>query len=152
MGSEPRDADDQKRVQVAGLFETEGSESSGVYTVQLRDEAGRAFHILVDACAAFAIRMALDDGMMNVLRRPLTHDLMQHVLTRFGAKLERVLIDDVSEHTYFAKLVLSEPKGAVEVDARPSDAIALALRAGAPIFAHESVIVRTLSGEGETNG
>ncbi len=73
--------------------------------------------------------------------RPLTHELTLSVVERLGAKLSQVEIRDYKEKTFFANLVLAEADGAeFTVDARPSDAIALALRAGVPIYATQQVI------------
>lgn len=76
--------------------------------------------------------------------RPLTHDLMLHVIQNFGGELKRILIDRLENSTFYAKLIISrtEKNGAkeLEIDARPSDSIALALRANAPIFASKSVL------------
>lgn len=73
--------------------------------------------------------------------RPLTHDLLLSSIQALGAKLAEVRIDKLENNTFYATLVLSRNgTGKVEVDARPSDSVALALRAGAPIFVHDSVL------------
>jgi len=72
--------------------------------------------------------------------RPLTHDLLRSAIDTLGARLERVVINDLAEETFFAKLILSQGGKTLEVDARPSDAIALAIRAEVPIFVEEKVI------------
>ena len=73
--------------------------------------------------------------------RPLTHDLMYQMIQGLGASVEAVQIRDFQDHTFFANLVLSREGGThVEFDARPSDAIALALRSGAPIYVDERVL------------
>lgn len=69
--------------------------------------------------------------------RPMTHDLMKNVITAFGRELEQVRIIDLREGTFFAELVFD---GDVRVSARPTDSIALALRAGVPIHADEAVL------------
>lgn len=75
--------------------------------------------------------------------RPLTHDLMAQIIDRLGAKLVRVNIDKLEQHTFFAKLVISRNgQEDVTIDARPSDSVALALRAGAPVFASEDVVAQ----------
>jgi bifunctional DNase/RNase len=75
--------------------------------------------------------------------RPLTHDLMKSLVERLGAKLERVVIDDLRDDTYFAKLHLAAPDGReVVVDARPSDAIALALRLHGQLLVSEELFDR----------
>lgn len=74
--------------------------------------------------------------------RPLTHDLIYNVMLALGGRIQEVRIQDFHDETFFAKIVMSRPNGgpAVEVDARPSDAIALALRAQAPIFVSDQVM------------
>lgn len=72
--------------------------------------------------------------------RPLTHDLLRSAIDTLGAKLEHVVIHDLADETFYAKLILAQDGKSVEVDARPSDAIALAIRAEVPIFVEEKVI------------
>jgi uncharacterized protein len=73
--------------------------------------------------------------------RPLTHDLLSLAISALGAKLERVVINDLADETFFAKLILLSQDGKnIEVDARPSDAIALAIRTEVPIFVEEKVL------------
>jgi hypothetical protein len=79
--------------------------------------------------------------MQNVpVSRPLTHDLLTGVLKELGANLTRVVISELSDETFFAKLVIQIDSKSVEVDSRPSDAIALAIRAKVPIFVEEAVL------------
>jgi bifunctional DNase/RNase len=71
--------------------------------------------------------------------RPLTHDLLANVLRALGAKIDRVVVNDLKDGTYFARLVLSaenetQQKKIIEIDARPSDCIAMATQQSAPIF------------------
>ena len=72
--------------------------------------------------------------------RPLTHDLLRSAIEALGAKIERVVINDLADETFFAKLILDQSGTTLEIDARPSDAIALAIRAEVPIFVEEKVI------------
>jgi len=72
--------------------------------------------------------------------RPLTHDLLRSSIDALGARLEHVIISDLKEETFFAKLILYHDGKSVEVDARPSDAIALAIRWEVPIFVEERVL------------
>lgn len=74
--------------------------------------------------------------------RPLTHDLMVSVLAELGVSIRHILISDLADETYRARIVLVQGGSDFEVDARPSDAIALAVRVGAPIFATETVLDR----------
>lgn len=72
--------------------------------------------------------------------RPLTHDLILHLLTRLQAQLKRAIIHDMRDQAFIAQLDVDTPGGVIEVDCRPSDAVALALRAGIPIYCAESVL------------
>ena len=73
--------------------------------------------------------------------RPLTHDLLLHVIEKLNAKLEKVVIDRLHQNTFYAKLLLKSSQGdEIALDARPSDSVALALRADAPVFVDEEVI------------
>jgi hypothetical protein len=108
--------------------------------VLLRDEAGRRLPIWIGQWEAFAIWMKMDQNHGPLVRRPMTHDLFSTVLERLGASLEKVVVDDYSNRTYYAKLHLRLNGQTVTVDCRPSDGIALALRAGAPIIVAEGVM------------
>ena len=80
--------------------------------------------------------------------RPITHDLMKSLLERLGAKLDRIVIDDLRDDTYFAKLHLQTSDGrAVVVDARPSDAVALALRLQGQVFVSEELFAKAPVGK-----
>lgn len=80
--------------------------------------------------------------------RPLTHDLMKSLVERLGARLDRVVIDELRDDTYFAKLHLEAPGGrTVVVDARPSDAIALALRLHGPLLVSEELFAKAPVGK-----
>ena len=72
--------------------------------------------------------------------RPLTHDLLRSVIDTLGAVVNHVLVNDLSNDTFYARIVLDVNGGSMEIDSRPSDAIALALRTRAPILVEENVI------------
>jgi bifunctional DNase/RNase len=79
--------------------------------------------------------------MQNVpVQRPLTHDLLSSIIGALGGKVTQVVISELSEETFYAKLVIDDDGRHVEVDSRPSDAIALAIRAKVPIYVEESVL------------
>jgi len=79
--------------------------------------------------------------MQNVpVSRPLTHDLLKSVVSALGARLTQIVINDLADETFYAKLILDANGRHVEVDSRPSDAIALAIRAKVPIYVEESVL------------
>ncbi|MHB8341202.1 MAG: bifunctional nuclease family protein [Mycobacteriales bacterium] len=104
--------------------------------IVLLKEAGgeRYLPIWIGAVEATAIALA-QQGV--VTPRPMTHDLMRDVLAALAAPLARVVITDLQEGVFFATLVFAS---GVEVSARPSDAIALALRMSVPVFAEETVL------------
>lgn len=74
------------------------------------------------------------------LPRPFTHDLLKSVIESLGAKVERIVINAIKDNTYFAKINLIINGNNVEIDSRPSDAIALALRTSSPIYVYDPVI------------
>ena len=75
--------------------------------------------------------------------RPMTHDLMKSIMEKLDVSISRVLITDLRDVTYYAVLELETPNGMIQIDSRPSDAIALALRFDAPIFVNQSVIEKS---------
>ena len=106
--------------------------------VLLRDvRQDRVLPIWVGPVEANAIALQIENVTTP---RPMTHDLLMRLLQELGARLYRVVISDLRESTFFAYLELRRGAEPLLVDARPSDAIALALRAGAPIFVAESVL------------
>jgi uncharacterized protein len=79
--------------------------------------------------------------LQNVeLSRPLTHDLLQSVITTLGASLDYIVVSGLKDDTFYASLALSVDGAKLDIDSRPSDALALAVRVGAPIYADESVL------------
>ena len=74
------------------------------------------------------------------VQRPMTHDLLGSVIGDLGATVESIVVSDLQNDTFYAKIVMNYNGNVVEVDSRPSDAIALAVRANAPIFASDDVI------------
>jgi bifunctional DNase/RNase len=106
--------------------------------VLLRETEGdRVLPIWVGALEANAIAMSLENVS---LPRPLTHDLTIAIIQLLGATVTSVLVDDVRDGTFFAQITLTQGDTVKELDSRPSDAIALALRTGAPIYATEKVL------------
>ena len=108
--------------------------------VMLREEGPerpRILPILIGGPEASAIHSAME-GILPP--RPLTHDLLVTVLQTLGATLQHVVITEVREHTFFAELHLLNSAGQMVVSSRPSDAIALAVRTGSPIFAEEALL------------
>ncbi len=99
-------------------------------------DSDRALPIWIGVFEANAIAMEMDKVGSA---RPMTHDLMGNIIVALGGELQRVVISDLRENTFFATLALRKDGGEVTVDSRPSDAIAIALRAGAPIFVTREV-------------
>ena len=87
----------------------------------------------------------LDVNGKSIMKRarPLTHDLCKTIITGLGATLKRVQITRVENNTYYGELLLERDGNSIRVDSRPSDAIAIALRLEAPIFAAESLLMST---------
>lgn len=100
-------------------------------------ESDRFLPIWIGPAEADAIAVRLQDVSVA---RPLTHDLLQKVIEELGAQVDYVFVNDLSNDTFYAKVMLKVGDRSLEVDSRPSDAIALAVRAEVPIFADESVL------------
>jgi bifunctional DNase/RNase len=106
--------------------------------VVLKDERGDlCLPIWIGVAEATSIASAIKNLNMP---RPLTHDLMTEIFQELGVKVQRIVITDLKESTYFAELILSVGEKALIIDSRPSDAIAIAVRAQAPIFVAQHVI------------
>jgi bifunctional DNase/RNase len=106
--------------------------------VILRDaQDKRVLPIWVGVFEANAIALQIENVHTP---RPMTHDLLRNVIDDLQAKVSRVVVCDVKDNTFYALIHLDTPTGVVAIDARPSDAIALALRARAPILVEEHVI------------
>lgn len=106
--------------------------------VILKDvEGNRALPIWIGAYEANAIALEMERVTPP---RPMTHDLIRNILEGLKAKVSRIVVNDLRDNTYYAVIFLSVNDTEVAIDSRPSDAIALALRAKAPIFVAEKVI------------
>ena len=100
-------------------------------------DADRYLPIWIGPAEAAAIAVKLQDVSVP---RPLTHDLLGNVIGQLGGSVQSIMINDLMNDTFFAKILLSVDGRTLEVDSRPSDAIALAVRAKVPIFAEETVL------------
>ena len=117
---------------------------SNRHVVILKDsDKDRYLPIWIGPWEASAIAMRLQ-GLTP--ERPLTHDLFAAAIDALGVRIERIIIAALSEETFHAKLVLARPEGEVEIDARPSDALALAVRTNARIYAAEGVLEQAALG------
>lgn len=118
---------------------------NNAYIVILRvEDNADMLPIWVGKSEASAISFALEGVAAP---RPMTHDLMKAVLDAVDAKVISVVITDLNDNTYFAKIHLQYEDSEYSIDSRPSDAIALALRTNAPVFACESVLRKQTSEE-----
>jgi bifunctional DNase/RNase len=97
----------------------------------------RYLPIWIGPCEAEAITVKLQDVPAP---RPLTHDLIRSVIREMGGKVVHIFINDLRQEVYYAKIVIDIGGEQIEVDSRPSDAIALAVRVDVPIFVAESVM------------
>ncbi len=122
-------------------------DTSPQQVIVLKEIGGeRSFPIVIGVYEALAI-----DRRCKGVRtpRPLTHDLLGGMLEAMGGRLERIVISDLQDHTFYAKLVISRGDQVIEVDSRPSDAIALGVGLGTPIFVADHVLSAVLNDVGD---
>ena len=108
--------------------------------IVLKERGGdRAFPIVIGMNEI----LALDRRLKNIeLPRPMTHDLLENVINEMGGSVEKVVVTDLKDHTFYALLHIEVDGDVIQVDTRPSDAIALCAGVGAPIFVHERVFAK----------
>lgn len=125
--------------EIADLTDTAGGKDpSAAKPTYSQVEGGRSFPIVIGLTEAQAIERGLK-GI--VIKRPQTHDLLANVITALGGTLESICINDLAEHTFFAQLNIRTADGKlVQVDSRPSDAIALGIGKNVPILVEEHVL------------
>ncbi len=127
---------DKIQCEILGL--SSSPSTGGAYAILLKEMNGsRRLPIIIGAFEAQAIALEIE-GIKPP--RPLTHDLLKNFLDNVGASVIEVLIDELRENTFYAKIILEMSTLTNEIDARPSDAIALAVRAQSPIYVAESVM------------
>jgi len=117
------------------------NETSDQQIIVLKERHGhRSFPIVIGIVEIFAI-----DRRLKGIKppRPMTHDLLDGVIEGLGAKIEKIVINDLRNHTFYAKIHLSSNGRTVKVDSRPSDAIALGTASNAPIYVAEHVLEKT---------
>ena len=124
------------------------SEIHDQQVIVLREVDGdRSFPIVIGIFEATSI----DRRVKNMPSpRPLTHDLLAQIIEELGGEVQDVIISDLKEHTYFAKLRIRHQGELIEIDSRPSDAIALAVTAKVPIYVNEDVLDETEQENEET--
>ena len=110
----------------------------------LKEKAGNRRLVMAvgqsEAMAIFADLSAIQTRAKPKIEGPTSYDLMRSLVTELGGTVNRVVVNNVTNETFYAKVIMSTESRMVEVDSRPSDAIALALRARVPIFAESSVL------------
>lgn len=124
-------------VKVKGVYVVETAGGTLAPVVLLEDETSRIVPIFVGLSEAISIHHALQG---EVTPRPMTHDLFISTLDNLDAKITKVIIDDLDGGVYYARLSIKGDQKENEIDARPSDCLALALRAKAPINIQEKVV------------
>lgn len=117
------------------------NEMSDQQVIVLKERHGtRSFPIVIGIVEIFAIDRRLK-GIKPA--RPMTHDLLANIIEDLGAKIEKIVISDLRHHVFFATLHLSINGRTIEIDSRPSDAIALGVASNAPIYVAEDVFEKT---------
>jgi bifunctional DNase/RNase len=127
-----------KKIELEILALSHSVTRSQSYAVILGEVNGlRRIPIVIGAFEAQAITVALENMPIS---RPLTHDLMKNFMTAFQIELHEVLISRLHEGVFYSQLVCSSENDTIEIDSRTSDALALAVRFGCPIYTYESVL------------
>ena len=117
------------------------NETSDQQIIVLKERHGqRSFPIVIGIVEIFAI-----DRRLKGIKppRPMTHDLLDDVIENLGASIEKIVISDLRNHTFYAKIYLSSNGQTVKIDSSPSDAIALGVASNAPIYVAEHVFEKT---------
>ena len=138
------------KLEILGLSSSQ-SQTSSFALVLGEAEGNRRLPIIIGMFEAQAIAIEIEKIIPN---RPMTHDLFKSFASNFHFTVEEIIISDLKEGVFFAKIVCSDGLKKMEVDARPSDAIAIGLRFDSPIFTYENIlaeagIVLTDEAEGE---
>ncbi len=114
------------------------SEDEKMSMIVLRETEGdRAFPILIGVHEAYAIRRR---AKQNKMQRPMTHDLIERMIGQLDFELDQIVIHELRDSTFYAKLVLRRNGDVVEIDSRPSDAIAVGAGTDTPIFVDDTVL------------
>ncbi|MFA8343136.1 MAG: bifunctional nuclease domain-containing protein [Rhodothermaceae bacterium] len=124
------------KVEILGL--SSSPSTGGAYALLLKESYGiRRLPIIIGAFEAQAIALELEKISPP---RPLTHDLLKSLVDNLGATITEVVISSLKDNTFFAEIIVEMSSMSNTIDARPSDAIALAVRTGSPIFVNEEVM------------
>lgn len=128
-----------EKVQLIVLGLSASPAASNAYALILKEVEGeRRLPIIIGAFEAQAIALEME-GVMPP--RPMTHDLIKNLIEQFGANLSEVMINDLVDGTFYAKLIFDDL--GIEIDSRPSDAIAIAVRCNAPIYVNPTILDET---------
>jgi len=141
-----RENDREIRVEIEGFYDLEHPTQASQRVIMLTDEGGRNVRMVIGAFEWLSIQMAKENDLPE---RPFTHDLMKNILDRMGYAVDRILIDDLWHDVFYAKVFLRKGDDIIEMDSRPSDAIALATRFTAPMYMLESVLDATQAADQE---
>lgn len=124
------------KMEILGL--STSPSSGGAYALILSEtEGNRRLPIIIGTFEAQAIALELESIKPP---RPMTHDLLKNVILSYNSKVNKVIINNLNEGTFYAQIHYSNNGDEIELDARPSDAIALAIRFNAPIYTNEKVL------------
>ena len=127
---------DKIKLEILGLSSSQSQ--SGSFALVLGEEAGnRRLPIIIGMFEAQAIAIEIEKVIPN---RPMTHDLFKSFALSFHFIVEEIVISDLKEGVFFAKIICSDGIKNIEIDARPSDAIAIGLRFDVPIFSYETIM------------
>jgi bifunctional DNase/RNase len=128
---------DKVQCEILGL--SSNPSTGGAYAILLKEiEGSRRLPIIIGAFEAQAIALEME-GIKPP--RPLTHDLLKTLVDNLGANVVEIVVSELKDNTFYAKIILESSGLTNEIDARPSDAIALAVRTYAPIYVSESVMI-----------
>ncbi|GAB3182026.1 bifunctional nuclease family protein [Telluribacter humicola] len=124
------------KLEILGLSPSQSQ--SGSFALVLGEEMGnRRLPIIIGVFEAQAIAVQIENIVPN---RPMTHDLFKSFATALNFKLKEIIISDLREGIFYAKIICSDDLREVEIDSRPSDAIAIGLRFNAPIYTYENIL------------
>jgi hypothetical protein len=137
MGKDSK-LDGYHKVKVVGVYMAsalEGNDPTPIVLLENKEE--KVLPIYIGGSEAFSIQTALDKVPYP---RPLTHDLLISMMEGLNSKIEKVLIDDLDDGVFFARIIVSRNGDEIEFDARPSDSLALAVRTKSPIYVSKNVM------------
>jgi bifunctional DNase/RNase len=127
---------DKIKLEILGLSSSQSQ--SGSFALVLGEKPGkRRLPIIIGMFEAQAIAIEIEKIIPN---RPMTHDLFKSFAGSFGFSIKEIIISDLKEGVFFAKIICENNNRIIEIDSRPSDAIAIGLRFSAPIFTYESIL------------